>query len=111
MSRTTAGGAMGLALASSLAWLCCLPIATGTLGVALAAVAPVLGPWWPLLGGASLALLGVTVAQTFRGNARADRCEIHSRGRWLVVGAVAVSTIALLTLPWWSAEIVYRLIR
>jgi hypothetical protein len=38
---------------------------------------------------------------------------VQDRGRrqWLFVGTVAVLTLALLTLPWWSAEITYRLIR
>ncbi len=115
MSRTTASGALALAFASAFAWLCCLPIATGALGITLAALSATLGPWWPLLAAASLLLLAVAVVQTFRGSGalEAERCEIQSgvRRRWLFLGAMGALTLALLTLHWWSAEIVYRLIR
>lgn len=115
MSKATASGALGLAFASALGWLCCLPIATGAFGIALAALAAAVSPWWPVLAFSSLILLAVAVAQTLRGarGARFDHCDMRDRGRrqWLFVSVVGVLTLALLTLPWWSREITYRLIR
>jgi hypothetical protein len=57
ISKATASGALGLAFASSLSFLCCLPIFSGAVGIGLAALAAVVGPWWPALSAASLVLL------------------------------------------------------
>ncbi len=115
MSKATASGALGLAFASTFAWLCCLPIATGAFGIALAALAAAIAPWWPVLASASLVLLAVAVFQAVRGGGglETESCEMSNRGRrrWLFVGIVGVLTVAFLTLPWWSAEVVSRLIR
>ena len=115
MSKATASGALGLAFASALGWLCCLPIASGAFGIALAALAAAVGPWWPFLASASLVLLIVAVVQTVRGGGgmSSDHCDIRDRGhrQWLFVSVVSVLTLALLTLPWWSGEITYRFIR
>ena len=82
MSKATASGALGLAFASTLAWLCCLPIATGAFGIALAALAAAIAPWWPILASASLVLLAVAVLQTLRGGGgvEAESCGLSSRG-------------------------------
>ena len=115
MSTRAASGALGLAFTSVFAWVCCLPIATGAFGIVLADVAAAISPWWPWLAASSLVLLAIAVVQALLGKGKtgADQCELRDRGRrqWLFVGAVAVLTLALLTLPWWSAEITYRLIR
>jgi hypothetical protein len=115
MSKATASGALGLAFASALGWLCCLPIASGAFGIALAAVAAAVAPWWPFLALASFVLLVVAAVQTSRGRGglNADHCDARNPGRrrWLFVSIVGVITLALLSLPWWSAEITYRFIR
>ena len=115
MSKATASGALGLALASALGWLCCLPIASGAFGIVLAAFAAAVGPWWPVLASASLVLLVVAIVQALwaGGGPRSDQCDTQNRGQrhWLFVSVVGVLTFALLTLPWWSGEITYRLIR
>jgi hypothetical protein len=115
MSKATASGALGFAFASALASLCCLPIASGALGIALAALAATMSPWWPLLASASLFLLIVAIVQTGRGGGplEADRCEMANRRRrqWPFLGVVALLTLALLSLPWWSARIAYRFIQ
>ena len=108
MSKATASGALGLAFVSALGWLCCLPIASGAFGIALAALAAAVGPWWPILASASLVLLVVAIVQTLRGSgrARSDHCDRQNRGQrqWLFVSVVGVLTLALLSLPWWSGE-------
>ena len=115
MSKGAASGALGLAFASALGWFCCLPIASGAFGIALAALAAAVGPWWPVLASASLVLLVVALVQTLQGSGgpSSDQCDTQTRGQrqWLFVSVVGVLTLALLTLPWWSGEITYRLIR
>ena len=115
MSKTTASGALGLAFASALASLCCLPIASGAFGIALAALAATVGPWWPVLASASLMLLVAAVVQTVRGRGgvEPDRCKMRNRRQrqWLFVSVIGFLTLVLLTLPWWSAEIASRLIQ
>jgi hypothetical protein len=68
ISKSAASGALGLAFVSTLAWLCCLLIASGAFGVALAAVAATVGPWWPLLATASLVFLVITIVRVVRGS-------------------------------------------
>jgi hypothetical protein len=96
MSKATASGALGLAFASAVGWLCCLPIVSGAFGIALAAVAAAVGPWWPVLAFASLVLLVVAVVQTSRGSGglKADYCDTRNRGgrRWVFVSIVAVTS-------------------
>jgi hypothetical protein len=115
MTKATASGALGLAFASTLSLLCCLPIATGAFGIGLAAVAAVVSPWWPALSAGSLMLLITAVVQVVRGRGgmKSDRCEVrsHNKRQWFFVGVVGFLTLALLTLPWWSAGITYRLIQ
>jgi mercuric ion transport protein len=115
MTKTTASGALGLAFVSALGWLCCLPIAAGASGVALAEIAAAVGPWWPVLAAGSLILLGVAVVQGVRGRGglRSDHCDWRNRSRrqWLFVSVVGLLTLVLLSLPWWGAELSYRLIR
>jgi len=115
ISKPAASGALGLAFAAALGWLCCLPIASGALGIALAAVAATVGPWWPLLATASLVLLVITVVRAARGtgSSAVNSCELPNRRRrqWLFLSAIGALTLLLLTLPWWSAELTYRLIR
>jgi glyoxylase-like metal-dependent hydrolase (beta-lactamase superfamily II) len=115
MTKTTASGALGLAFVSALGWLCCLPIAAGASGVALVGIAAVVGPWWPVLTAGSLMLLTVTVVQAVRGRGglNSDHREVrkHGRRQWLILSVVGLLTVALLTLPWWSAELTYLVIR
>jgi hypothetical protein len=112
MTKATASGALGLAFASTLSVLCCLPIATGAFGIGMAALAAVVGPWWPVLSASSLVFLIVAVVQAVRGRGglKSDHCEVsrHSKRQWLFMSVVGFLTLALLTLPWWSAEIIYR---
>ena len=115
MSKATASGALGLAFASSLGWLCCLPFASGAFGIGLATIAAVMGPWWPMLATGSLVLLILAIVQAVRGRGglKSDHCDTrnHARRQWIFVSVVGLLTAAFLTLPWWSAEITYRLIR
>jgi phosphatidylglycerophosphate synthase len=115
MSKATASGALGLAFASALASLCCLPIASGAFAIALAALAGAVTPWWPLLASASLILLAAAVVQTVRGKGGAgvDRCEMEHRHKrqWLFVSIIGFLTLVLLTLPWWSAAVAYHVIQ
>jgi hypothetical protein len=115
MTKTTASGALGLAFVSALGWLCCLPIAAGASGVALAGIAAAVGPWWAVLAAGSLILLGVAVVQGVRGRGglRSDHCDSRNRSRrqWVFVSVVGLLTLVLLSLPWWGAELSYRLIR
>jgi hypothetical protein len=115
ISKSAASGALGLAFVSALGWLCCLPIASGAFGIALAAVAATVGPWWPLLATASLVFLVITVVRAVRGTggSAVHSCEVPNRRRrqWLFLSAIGALTLLLLTLPWWSAELTYRLIR
>jgi len=115
ISKAAASGALGLAFVSALGWLCCLPIASGAFGVALAAIAATVGPWWPLLATLSLVFLVIAVVRGVRGTggSAVHSCEMLNRRRrqWLFLSAVAALTLLLLTLPWWSAELTYRLIR
>src|SRR5207302_6767907 len=89
MTKTTASGALGLAFVSALGWLCCLPIAAGASGVALAGIAAAVGPWWPVLAAGSLILLSVAVFQGVRGRGglRSDHCDARNRilRQWLFV--------------------------
>src|SRR5216683_540811 len=107
--------ALELAFVSALGWLCCLPIASGAFGVALAAIAATVGPWWPLLATLSLVFLVITVVRAVRGTggSAVHSCEMLNRRRrqWLFLSAVGALTLLLLTLPWWSADLTYRLIR
>ena len=115
ISKAAASGALGLAFVSALGWLCCLPIASGAFGVALAAIAATVGPWWPLLATLSLVFLVITVVRAVRGTggSAVHSCEMLNRRRrqWLFLSAVGALTLLLLTLPWWSADLTYRLIR
>jgi hypothetical protein len=115
LSKTTASGALGFALASVLGSLCCLPIATGAAGVALAALGVAANPLWPVFASASLILLAVTVVQTTRGGGTlgGGRCELGElpRKQWLFVSIIGFLTLLLLTLPLWSTEMAYRLTR
>jgi hypothetical protein len=115
MTKTTASGALGLAFVSALGWLCCFPIAAGASGVALAGIAAAVGPWWAVLAAGSLILLGVAVVQGVRGRGglRSDHCDSRNRSRrqWVFVSVVGLLTLVLLSLPWWGAELSYRLIR
>ncbi len=115
MSKASASGALALAFASALASFCCLPVASGAFGIALASLAAALGSWWLALASGSALFLAIAVVHTLRGVGAvgADRCETSNRRRreWLFVGVIGVLTIALLSFPWWSAEIAYRLIR
>src|SRR5216683_5788608 len=103
ISKAAASGALGLAFVSALGWLCCLPIASGAFGVALAAIAATVGPWWPLLATLSLVFL-VAVVRGVRGTggSAVHSCEMPNRRRrqWLFLSAVAALTLLLLTLPW-----------
>jgi hypothetical protein len=69
LSKSAASAAIGLAFVSALLWLCCLPVASGTFGIALAAVAATVGPWWPQLAIAGLVFLVITVVHAVRGTA------------------------------------------
>jgi hypothetical protein len=101
ISKSAASGAIGLALVSALGWLCCLPIATGAFGIALAAVAATVGPLWPLLATASLLFLVITVVRAVRGTGGSPvhSCEMPNRRwrQWLFLSAIGALTLLLLS--------------
>lgn len=108
--KSTASAAIALAFASILGWLCCLPLVGGAIGVTLAGVAAVMGPWWPLFAGTSVMFLAITFVRAIRTK---QSCAIDGRSRhpWLFLTAVGTLTFFLLSLPWWSAELTYLFIR
>src|SRR5260370_39226855 len=112
ISKAAASGALGLAFVSALGWLCCLPIASGAFGVALAAIAATVGPWWPLLAALSLAFLVITVVRGVRGTggSAVHSCEVLNRRRrqWLFFGAGGGPALFFPTLAWVGARLTIR---
>jgi hypothetical protein len=108
--KSTASAAIALAFASTLGWLCCLPLVGGAIGVTLAGVAATMGPWWPLFAGASVMFLAITVVRTVGAS---QFCATNGRRRrpWLFLTAIGALTFFLLSLPWWTAELTYLFIR
>ncbi len=95
-------GAIAAAAGYALATLCCIPIALGSLGVALAGAGAFFGPYRIWLGAlAGLSLLAAFVQSYRRRCGPGDACERRpAMGRlWLMALIVA----ALLTSSAWSA--------
>ena len=108
--KSPASAAIALAFASTLGWLCCLPLVGGAIGVTLAGVAAIMGPWWPLFTGTSVVFLAITVVRAVRTK---QSCAIGGRWRrpWLFLTAIGALIFFLLSLPWWTAELTYLFIR
>lgn len=109
MSKWSSYGALGAGVGVTLSSLCCLPFAAA-LGAGVAAVGVALTPFQPFMALASVSLLGVAFVQTIR----APRCEdaescrpLSQRRRWWFLAAVTVATVLLITLPYWSAHLIY----
>jgi hypothetical protein len=109
MSKWSGFGALGAGLGVALSWLCCLPFAAA-LGASVGAAGAALTPYQPYMELLSVSLIGVAFVQTIR-SARCkdgDRCNrLSRRRRWLFLAVVTVAVIALLTLPYWSASLIY----
>lgn len=109
MKKWAGVGAVGAALGAALTTICCLPVAAA-LGAGVLAVGSALTPFQLPLAFVSLVLLLVAFVQTLR----APECDEEgacarprSRFRWVFFGVMAVVTLALITLPYWSASLLY----
>ncbi|HEY0782256.1 MAG TPA: mercuric transporter MerT family protein [Thermoanaerobaculia bacterium] len=99
------GGAFAAALAYSLTALCCLPVAFGAAGAALAGVAGFLDPFEPYLAGISLFFLAIAFYRAYRHptDCAAGRPCPPARPRkalWLI----AVAVLVLLTSRLWISR-------
>ncbi len=109
MSKWTGFGAVGASLGVALSWLCCLPFAAA-LGAGVAAAGAALTPLQPFMALASVSLLAIAFVQTLRARGCEDgeTCSALSKPRrWLFLAAVTVATILLITVPYWSAHLIY----
>ena len=109
MSKWSGFGAVGAGFGVALSWLCCLPFAAA-LGAGVTAAGAALTPFQPFMALASVSLLAIALVQTIR----ARRCEdgescsaLAKRRRWLFLAAVTVATVLLITVPYWSADLIY----
>lgn len=106
--RATAGGAVVAGLLVAGSWLCCLPLALGSLGAVVVGVAAQVGAFRGWISALSLVLLGAATAQAVRRPACSGDVCTTSRGRRIGLVLVAgVITLALLTLPYWASFVVY----
>lgn len=109
MGKGTQLGALGAALGAAIGSLCCLPFAAA-LGASVAAAGAFLVPLQPYMTLTSVTLLLVAFVQTARSAPCKDGegCSARSRRRrWLLLGATSLLTLFLITLPYWSAYLVY----
>jgi mercuric ion transport protein len=99
--RWAAGGALAAAVAYVLTLACCVPVALGVAGAAVAGLSGFLAPYQPYLAGVALLLLGVAFYRAYRRPGRcAGECAPAARpplALWLLAAAVLV----LLTAPFW----------
>ena len=109
MSKWSGFGAVGAGFGVALTWLCCLPFAAA-LGAGVTAAGAALTPFQPFMALASVSLLAIALVQTIR----ARQCEdgescsaLSQRRRWLFLAAVTVATVLLITVPYWSADLIY----
>ena len=106
-------GGMAAAGAFALSWVCCLPLAAGASGAALALAANIgwsLRPWF---AGAAVLLVGLALYRAYRSvPCGPDGCADERRRRRirLLVWGLAVLVAALISLPWWSAYVIYWLL-
>ncbi|HXO20866.1 MAG TPA: mercuric transporter MerT family protein [Thermoanaerobaculia bacterium] len=103
--RLAGGGALAAALAYFLTALCCLPVALGATGAALAGVAGFLGPYQPLLAGIALLLLAVAFYRAYRRPTVcvAGQCP-PARSR-AALWFFAVAVLLLLTARFWISRL------
>ncbi len=109
MSKWSGYGALTAAFGVAVTWLCCLPFAAA-LGAGVLATGAALSPYQPYLALGSLALLGVAFVQTLRARncVENDTCEVKpGRGRWVFLAVITLLTVLLITLPYWSASLIY----
>jgi hypothetical protein len=109
VSKWSGFGAVGAAIGVALSWLCCLPFAAA-LGAGVTAAGAALTPYQPYLALVSVSLLGVALVQTIRSRACDDgeSCGPWSQGRrWLFLAVISVAVILLITIPYWSASLIY----
>ena len=92
-------------------FFCCLPLATGVVGAALAAFGARLMPLQPLFVGLSLSSLAYSFYQAYRTGATcsADGCHVPTalRRRRLVLWLVAFAVVAMLTANLWANWVIY----
>ena len=109
MWKWTEFGALSAGFGVALGSLCCLPF-TAALGAGVVAAGAALTSLQPYMALASVTLLLVAFVRTARG----ARCEdgescsaLSRRRRWLFLGAITLTTLLLLTLPYWSPYLIY----
>jgi hypothetical protein len=103
-------GALLPAVGFSLTWFCCLPIAAGVLGVALAGTGTKLMSLRPVFTGLSLVCLSVAFYQAYRPQPCVDgSCPTSTsrRGQRFLVWLMAVFIGTLLTIQYWSSWLIY----
>ncbi|MGH9837588.1 MAG: mercuric transporter MerT family protein [Blastocatellia bacterium] len=106
-------GAIVPALGFSLTWFCCLPLAAGALGAGMAALGSVLSPLRPYFTVAAVVLLGAAFYHTYKPRkvecTPGESCAIQANRtrQQAVLWAVAVITLALLTIGEWSSWVIY----
>ncbi len=109
MTKWSGFGAVGAGFGVALSWLCCLPFAAA-LGAGVTAAGAALTPFQPFMALASVSLLTIALVQTIRAR-RCDNGEscnrLSQRRRWLFLAAVTVATVLLITVPYWSADLIY----
>lgn len=100
-------GGLAAAGAFALSWICCLPLAVGASGAALALAANVGWSLRPWLAGAAVLLVGFALYRVHRqAPCGPEGCADPRRRRRirLLVWGLAVLVAAMITLPWWSAH-------
>lgn len=104
-------GALAAAAAPSLLWVCCLPLAAGLLGAGAAGLGARLAPLRPLLSVIALLCLAVAFRFAYRpspcGPDAFCRVSVSPRRQRAALWAVALVTLLLLSIPYWSSWIIY----
>jgi hypothetical protein len=110
--RLSYAGSLTTASTAAATIFCCLPFATGILGVGVVAFGAQFAPFQPYLTSASVAFLAYGFYEAYRPSAAAcadDTCNVPSglRYRRMALWVVAVIVAALLTARWWVSSVIY----
>jgi hypothetical protein len=108
------GGALLPALAASLSWFCCLPLALGFLGAGAAAFGARVAPLRPYLLGLTGLLLALAFYQAYKPVActPGTTCEVPLGRKWQrrLLWVIALLALALATVPYWASWVIYWLL-
>jgi hypothetical protein len=104
-------GALAAAAAPSLLWVCCLPLAAGLLGAGAAGLGARLAPLRPVFSAIALLCLAVAFRLAYRKEpcAPGAACRVSgsSHRQRAALWAIALVTLLLLSIPYWSSWIIY----